>query len=39
MRIETERLIIRPFTPEDLPEFRKLLTVEELPGWVMRRRR
>lgn len=35
MYIETERLIIRPFTADDLPQFKKLLTIEEVPGWVM----
>lgn len=39
MKIETKRLIIRPFTPDDLPEFRKLLAIGELPGWVMQQNR
>ncbi|MBQ7932462.1 MAG: GNAT family N-acetyltransferase [Clostridia bacterium] len=39
MKLETKRLIIRPFTLDDLPEFRKLLTIEELPGWVMQQNR
>ncbi len=39
MKIETERLIIRPFTLDDLPEFKKLLTIEEHPGWVMQQNR
>lgn len=39
MRIETERLIIRPFTMDDLPEFERLLHIEELPGWGMQLKR
>ena len=39
MKLETKRLIVRPFTSDDLPEFRKLLTIEELPGWGMQRDR
>ena len=35
MKIETDRLIIRPFIEDDLPEFEKLLTIREVPGWVM----
>lgn len=39
MKIETKRLIIRPFTLDDLPEFKKLLTIKEHPGWVMQQNR
>ena len=35
MRIETERLIIRPFIETDLPAFEELLRMPELPGWNM----
>lgn len=35
MKIETKRLIIRPFVKDDLAEFKKLLTIKETPGWVM----
>ena len=33
IRIETDRLIIRPFLEQDLEEFRKLLDIPEVPGW------
>ncbi len=33
MRIETDRLLIRPFTAQDLDEFRKLLDIPEVEGW------
>ncbi len=33
MQIEAERLIIRPFTIDDLAEFKKLLSIPEVPGW------
>jgi hypothetical protein len=32
MKIVTERLIIRTFDESDLPEFEKLLEIEEVPG-------
>lgn len=37
MQIITDRLIIRPFTPSDLPEFEKLLDIPEVPGWQMQK--
>jgi len=39
MKIETERLIIRPFRKDDLSEFRKLLDIQEVTGWVMQKDR
>lgn len=33
MRIETDRLIIRPFVAQDLDPFRRLLDIPEAPGW------
>jgi len=33
VRLETDRLIIRPFQEHDLDEFRKLLDIPEAPGW------
>lgn len=39
MFILTERLIIRPFEMKDLPEFKKLLTIREVPGWVKQKKR
>lgn len=33
VRIETERLVIRPFARGDLDEFRKLLDIPEVEGW------
>jgi RimJ/RimL family protein N-acetyltransferase len=37
MRIETDRLLIRPFGEEDIEEFRRLLDVPEVPGWQMQK--
>jgi len=37
MNLRTPRLIVRPFVPEDLAEFRKLLEIPEVPGWQMQR--
>ncbi len=37
MQIITERLIIRPFRESDLPEFKKLLYIPEVPGWQMQK--
>ncbi|MGZ9585840.1 GNAT family N-acetyltransferase [Paenibacillus marinisediminis] len=35
MQIETSRLVIRPFTETDLPQFEQLLHIPEVPGWQM----
>lgn len=35
MKLETARLIIRPFEETDLPAFEELLKMPELPGWNM----
>jgi hypothetical protein len=37
MVLETERLIIRPFREDDLPEFEKLLDIPEVVGWQMQK--
>jgi len=39
MRIETDRLIIRPFIYDDLPAFKKLLDIPEVTGWGMQKDR
>lgn len=39
MRIDTERLVIRPFEPCDLAQFRLLLDIPELEGWRMQKNR
>lgn len=39
MQLITERLIIRPFNENDLPQFEKLLDIQEVPGWVMQKNR
>ena len=39
MEIITPRLIIRPFTECDLPEFKKLLDIPEVPGWQLQKDR
>lgn len=39
MHIETQRLIIRPFVPTDLPAFKTLLDIKEVPGWTMQKNR
>ena len=33
LRIETDRLLIRPFVAQDLDEFRELLEIPEVEGW------
>lgn len=35
MRIETERLVLRPFVEADIEGFEELLHMPELPGWNM----
>ena len=37
MQLETDRLTIRPFTVEDLPEFVRLLDIPEVSGWRMQK--
>ena len=39
MKIETERLIIRSFEKNDLPDFKKLLNIQEVTGWTMQKNR
>ena len=39
MKIETDRLIIRPFKKDDLPDFKKLLDIQEVTGWTMQKNR
>jgi [ribosomal protein S5]-alanine N-acetyltransferase len=39
MKFETQRLMIRTFTKEDLSEFKKLLNIKEVEGWMMQRER
>lgn len=39
MIIKTNRLIIRKFAEDDLPDFEKLLNIVEVPGWMMQRKR
>lgn len=39
MLLQTKRLTVRGFVPADLPEFRKLLEIPEVPGWQMQRDR
>lgn len=39
MEITTDRLVIRTFTADDLPEFRKLLDIPEVGGWQMQKNR
>jgi RimJ/RimL family protein N-acetyltransferase len=37
MRIETDRLVIRPFAAHDLDGFRRLLDIPEVTGWQMKK--
>jgi RimJ/RimL family protein N-acetyltransferase len=39
MEIVTDRLVIRTFTADDLPEFKKLLDIPEVRGWQMQKKR
>ncbi len=39
MQLTTQRLIIRPFTKEDLPQFLRLLDIPEVEGWRMQKPR
>ena len=39
MVLHTNRLTVRPFVQADLPEFKKLLEIPEVPGWQMQRSR
>lgn len=38
-KLETERLIIRPFERDDIDQFRSLLEIEESEGWTAQRDR